>query len=179
MGTLFLNSEVLAVQKSANIMNCEAETILAICKPTFVYVDNLLTKSGIGHCEESSLPAFLVQDGAGQLVCDSLYTCEGRIEEKNVAVQSATTSAIQPCQPHVHNPPPCTLINILLLFATMADYAMQESWHTLPDGYKIYTKTWKVCQTIDQGRKSLRLIFPSSAAHIPANCTGPLRPRIF
>ena len=62
MGTLFLNSEVLAVQKSANIMNGEKETVLAICKPTFVYANNLLTKSGIGHCGEPSLPAFLVQD---------------------------------------------------------------------------------------------------------------------
>ena len=55
MGTLFPNSEVLAVQKSA-----DKGVVLAIPEPTFVYVDNPLTKSGIRHCGEVPLPAFLV-----------------------------------------------------------------------------------------------------------------------
>ena len=173
MDTLFPNSEVLAVHKSADIMNGEQERVLAVSKPTFVYVDDLLTKSGIGHCGELSLPAFLVQDDTGQLVCDSL--CK---EERTAALESGTTSAVQPCQPHVRKIPPRTLTDVYFLFATMADYATQESWHTLPDSYKVYTKTWKVCQTIDRCRKSLQLIFPSSAARIPPNCTGSLRPRI-
>ena len=49
MDTLFPNSEVLAVQKSADVLSGEKELVLAIPKPTFVYVDNLLTKSGIRH----------------------------------------------------------------------------------------------------------------------------------
>lgn len=173
MDTLFPNSEVLAVQKSVDIMNGGKERVLAISTPTFVYVDDLLTKSGIGHCRELSLPASFVQDGTGQLVCNSLCKVE-----KTAVVESGTTSAVQPCQPHVRKNPPCTLITVSLRFATMADYATQESWHTLPDSYKVYKKTWKVCQTINPCRKSLQLIFPSSAARIPPNCIGSLRPRI-
>lgn len=98
MDTLFPNSEVLAVQVSADIMNGEEERVLAISKPTSVYVDNLLTKSGIGHCGELSLPAFLVQDGAGQVVCDSL-------SKHDVGIVEKAPSEIQPCQPHVHKTP--------------------------------------------------------------------------
>ena len=173
--TLFPNLEVLESHDLADPMNGEKESALAISQPTFVHVDDLLTKSGISHCGELFLPAFLVQDGAGQLVYDSLCKCD---VEQTAAVESRTTSAVQPCQTHVHHTPQYILIDALLFFAPMADYATQESWHTLPDGYKVYTKTWKVCQTTDQCRKSLRLIFPSSAARNPANCTGPLRPRI-
>lgn len=25
--------------------------------------------------------------------------------------------------------------------------AVEEGWHTLPDGLKLYTKTWKVCHS--------------------------------
>ena len=70
MDTPFPNSEVLAVQKSADLLSSEKECVLAIPQPTFVYVDNLLTKSEIRHCGEISLPAFLGQDGAGQFVCN-------------------------------------------------------------------------------------------------------------
>ena len=60
MDTLCPNSEVLTVQKSADVLDGEKESVLAISKPTFVYVDNLLTKSGIRHCGEGPLPALLV-----------------------------------------------------------------------------------------------------------------------
>ena len=60
----------------------------------------------------------------------------------------------------------------------MADYATQESWHTLPDGHKVYTKTWKVCRMTVHRRKSFQLIFLPFAARIPANRTGPLHSRI-
>ena len=49
MDTLCPNSEVLAVQKSADVLSGEKELVLAILKPTFVYVDNLLTESGTRH----------------------------------------------------------------------------------------------------------------------------------
>ena len=82
MDTLFPDSEVLAVQKLADILSGEKELVLARPEPTFVYVDNLLTKSVIRHCGEAPLPAFLVQDGAGQLICNSLCKRDVRTDEK-------------------------------------------------------------------------------------------------
>ena len=86
--TLFPNLEVLESHDLADPMNGEKESALAISQPTFVHVDDLLTKSGISHCGELFLPAFLVQDGAGQLVYDSLCRCDARIGEQTAAVES-------------------------------------------------------------------------------------------
>ena len=82
MDTLSPNSEVLAAQKSADVLSGEKESMLAIAKPTFVYVDNLLTKSEIRHCGEGPLPASLVQDGGRQLVCNLLCEHDVRTDEK-------------------------------------------------------------------------------------------------
>ena len=85
---LFPNSEALEIHNLADLLDGEKQSSLAISQPTFVHVDDLLTKSGIGHCGEISLPAFLVQDGAGQLVYGSLCKCDVRMEEQTAAVES-------------------------------------------------------------------------------------------
>ena len=85
---LFPNSEVLEIHNLADLMDGEKRSSPAMSQPTFVHIDDLLTKSGMGHCGEGPLSAFLVQDGAGHSVYDSLCKCDVRMEEQTAAVES-------------------------------------------------------------------------------------------